>query len=392
MSVQVLSNVRVGIITRDWDAEALDSIASGVSFRITEPGKSDIDQQPGYYSIHSPLYGTEYGDEHAYEDRYSCKCGNLIGKNFDGVTCPKCKTKVEFVDIDMTKTGRIIIDDYCILQSAYYKKLRSFLGAKILDSIFNYVDPELRPDPQKNQDHPYTGIGITEFQERFDEVMRHYLKKATTPKKQYLYKQIMSHKEQVFTHSIPVYSSHLRLFVIKQDEIKYSDEDKLFKQIFTNVQILNNKFDLTKRVESILKKKFRVDQVRAQHVLYKIQLDLDKLWNLTFETVKKKTGTIRDSIVGGRLNYTARNVIIPSKDLRADEIIIGYTTFLEMFKLEIISILVNMQHVEYVEAWSRYEKAQINFDPYIYKIMEYMVNNNDIICEINRNQLWGFAA
>ena len=55
MSTQVLSNIRVHIVTRDWDAMALDQIASGVGFRITEPGKSDIDQQPGYYSIHSPL-------------------------------------------------------------------------------------------------------------------------------------------------------------------------------------------------------------------------------------------------------------------------------------------------------------------------------------------------
>jgi hypothetical protein len=274
---------------------ALDQISSGVGFRITEPGKSDIDQQPGYYSIHSPLYGTDYSSERAYEDRYSCRCGNLIGKNFDGVTCPKCKTKVEFVDIDMTKTGWIIMDEYCIIQSAYYKKIRSFLGPKIFEGIINYIDPDIRAfDP----DHPYVGIGITEFKERFHEIMNRYLKKATTDKKRSLYKQIMENENHVFTHCIPVYSSHLRLFVIKQDEIKYSDEDKLYKQIFTNVQILNNKFELTKRIEGNFKRRFKVDIVRSEHILLKIQHDLNKLWDFTFETVKKKTGTIRDQIIG----------------------------------------------------------------------------------------------
>lgn len=388
MSTEVLSNARMRLVTADWDAQALDEISSGRGFRITEAGKSDTNQEAGYYSIHSPLYGTDYSSERAFEDRYSCRCGNLIGKNFEGIVCPKCKSRVEFVDIDMTKTGWIIIDDYCIIQSEFYKKLKLYIGARTFDSMLNYVDPAVR---QVNPTQPYDGIGIIEFRERFDEIMNRYYKKNNA-KKESLYMQIMSNKDSVFSHAIPVYSSHLRLFVIKADEVKYSDEDTLFKQIFTNVQILNSKFELTRRIESNLKRKFKVDTVRNEHILLKIQNDLNKLWDLTFETIKKKTGTIRDQCLGGRINFTARNVIIPSKKLRSDEIEIGYTTFLEMFKLEIISLLVATQNITHAEAWKIWDDATINFDESIYKIMDYMVTNRNVLVEINRNPTINYGS
>ena len=64
-----------------------------------------------------------------------------------------------------------------------------------------------------------------------------------------------------------------------------------------------------------------------------------------------------------------------------------------MYKLEIISLLVNMQNISHVEAWDTWEAGTINFDPFLFKIMEYMVNEKGVICEINRNrQMLGFAA
>ena len=381
MSVKVLSNSRVRLTTLDWDSQALDEISSGVGFRITEPGKSDINQAPGMYSIHSPLYGTDYSSERAFEDRYKCSCGNLIGANFDGMICPKCKTKVEYVGIDMSKTGWIILDEYCIIQTEYYKKIQAFIGAKNFRNIITYIEPDLRPNDPSN---PYVGIGLIEFKEKFVEIMNRYLRKASS-KKESLYIHIMAHISHVFAHSIPVYSSHLRMFVIKGDEIRYSDDDKLFKQIFTNVSILNNKFELTRRMEGTFKRKFKVDIVRNEHILLKIQDDLNKLWDLTFEDIKKKNGTIREQCLGGRLNFTARNVIIPNKHLRADEITLGYTTFLELYKLEIISFLVTTMEISHAEAWRIWSEATINFDPTVYKIMERMVTTRDVIVEINRN-------
>ena len=61
-----------------------------------------------------------------------------------------------------------------------------------------------------------------------------------------------------------------------------------------------------------------------------------------------------------------------------------------LYKLEIISILIKMYGIQYSSAWEMWERATINFNELIYKIMDYMVNHRKIYCEINRNpkQTW----
>ena len=85
------------------------------------------------------------------------------------------------------------------------------------------------------------------------------------------------------------------------------------------------------------------------------------------------------------MNFTARNVIIPAKHLRANEIELGYTTFLELYKLEIISVLEKMYGLPPAEVWAMWQRATVNFDERVYKVMEYIINRGDAIVEINRN-------
>lgn len=289
-SSKIILNRTTRLKTADWDARAREDISSGKGFRITEDGKSDMNTEAGTYSIHSPLYGTDFHDEHAFEDRYSCKCGTYTGKNFNGMMCPNCKTKVQFIDVDITTTGWIILDRDYIINPIYYKKIRTFIGTKIFPEILKFKD-----DHEKGDSSPFDGIGCVEFRERFDEVMDFFMKKHhSNQKKRELYFFIMARRDLVFTHSIPVYSTHLRPFVIRGSEIKYSDDDKLFKHIYTNSKMLNDRYELERRIEVAKKRKNpkrnSVQYLRREHILYSIQNDLDKLWESSFETIKKKSG------------------------------------------------------------------------------------------------------
>lgn len=84
------------------------------------------------------------------------------------------------------------------------------------------------------------------------------------------------------------------------------------------------------------------------------------------------------------VNYTARNVIIPAKHLRANEIELGYITFLELFKLEIISLMGAMYDIPDPEVWSIWQNAVVHYDDRVYKVMQYMVRKG-VYVEINRN-------
>lgn len=380
-------NARVRIQAYDWDRERIQQLRSGVGFKITQKGKTDKDLKPGMYSIHSPLYGTDWGDDHAFEDRYSCQCGNLIGKSFLGKTCPACKTKVEFVDIDLRKTGWIVLEKDKIIQPLFYEIIENFIGGSHtkssvpLSSILTYVEPS-KIKPEDSEKNPFFGIGIIEFQSRFKEIMDYFLK---INKKIAVYQYIMINSDIIFTSSIPVFSSYLRPFIISGEDIKYTDEDKLFRQIYTNSTLLNDKYVLERRVDSAVKRNKDIFYLRRESILFDIQSKLVKLWELVFNTINKKTGWIRSHITGGRMNFTARNVIVPGPNLKADEISIGYTTFLELYKLEIIALLRKIYKLSDPVAWHICEFATHSFDERIYKLMCYLVDNTQPYILLNRN-------
>ena len=381
-------NHRVKLVTVDWDKRCQIEIAAGKGFRITEEGITDKNDTPGLHSIHSPLYGTDWADEDAFKDRYSCACKKLIGKNFEGTVCPDCGKPVQFIDIDIEKNGWIIIDDFKIIQSEYYKKLNSFIGKRVFPSIIKYVDEPDR-DPDKVKNCPFYGIGIMEFERRFKEIMEYYLVKN---KKVNMFILIMSNIDKVFASCIPVYSTYLRPLSCRGEEIRYTDEDLLFRSIFTNTELLNDQYKLDKKLDTYKKRKKNIFFLRKENILFSIQMSLNKLWDLSFEAIKKKTGRIRENLLGGRLDYTARNVIIPNPHLNADEVELGYITFLELYKLQIISFMVEMYQISYVEAWDIWEKASVCFSEDVYSLMQYMVKKQRLVIIINRNPTINYGS
>lgn len=390
MKGRVICNRRVVMRTVNWDKLCDKQLESGIGFRITEPGKTDADERPGYHSIHSPLYGSDYDDEKPYENMFSCKCKNLIGKRYadNHEICPICGTPVEFVDLDLRVTGWIILDRDYIMQPEFFKKVENFIGAKRFEAIITYKDPDERVE---NKSNPFEGIGLIELRERFSEVMDFFLKK--NKKKIQAYMFIMSNIEHVWAHCIPVYNKHLRPFYVTATDVKYSKEDRIFKQIFSDHQALNDDFVLAKKQENQEKRKGKddkprkgtVDYLRRENIIFHIQQNLDMLWNLSFKSLDKKEGIIQDQILGGRYDYTARNVIVPDASLRQDEIAIGYLTFAEMMKFQIVRYLVELYQISDSKAWEIWSNARYEFNPHVYDIMQMMIKRRDLYVLIGRN-------
>ena len=190
---------------------------------------------------------------------------------------------------------------------------------------------------------------------------------------------------------------HLRQFVVRDNDIKYSDEDTLFRRIFSNSELLNDSFELQRRRRVRADRERRriakgeeprpgtMDYLRRENILFSIQLDLDKLWDLSFESIDKKTGIIRMQISGGRQNYTARNVIISGVGLRQDQIRIGYITFLEVFKLEVLKALIDEYNITYNEASDMWSAASTVFDQNVYDVMCHIIQRSPIYITICRN-------
>ena len=379
-----ICNPRFRIIVSDWDSKCRDQITTGVGFRITEKGKTDIDLEPGLYSIHSPLYGTDWKDENAFEDRFSCRCGNLVGRRYmDSETvCPICNKGVRFIDTKLKTTGWFILDRNVIINPGMYKKLGWFFSNQHLYQMLKYVPEQERSKYMDSKSSPFYGIGMIEFYERFDEILNFYYARN---KKHDGYCHFKMFRNEIFTHSIPCYNMALRKWMARNGDIKYSKEDKIFMKLYSDHMLLNDDFEWQRRVD--YRKGVRKDTayLRKENILHRIQGYANDLWDLSFESIERKEGIINEQILGGRLNFTARNVIVPAPHLRVDEISLGYTTFHEIYRLELVALIHELYGVDFPVAWNMWAAASAVYSDKMYQLMTYLMTHNNMYISIDRN-------
>ena len=154
--------------------------------------------------------------------------------------------------------------------------------------------------------------------------------------------------------------------------------DTCYNKIYSSVKAINASED-----NSILSKKKRIT-IPTHVKLYNLQRSLMEIWQLCFETLDTKEGHIKDGVLAGRINFTARNVIIPDKTLKANEVKLSYICAMELYKFEIMSYLVNIQMISEAEAYDEWYRGTINFSEKIYSILKYMTESRDMYILLNR--------
>ena len=89
--------------------------------------------------------------------------------------------------------------------------------------------------------------------------------------------------------------------------------------------------------------------------------------------------------ITGRINYSARNVIIPDPTLKANEVRVGYKCFMELYKQELIAIISKSKSITENEAHTLWHNAMINFSETFYQAMLHIIKNFDPCILLNRN-------
>lgn len=376
----------------DWDTECRIDLMTGKGFVVKDKTFKDKDKkQKSIHGIQSPLFGTDWEDENAFEDRYSCKCKNLMGKIYEGETCHKCGTIVEYRDVDLSMTGWIILKHAKIIQPLYYRLLASIIGEK--GAFLQTITPDYDIDrdgnikeieqPENKTKAPFAGIGITGLYERYHEVLDYY--RAKKKNKAQLIDMIYNERDKAFASCIPVYSSILRPVSFNDVEYSYTKIDSKYNTIRIKANLLNN-IDFEDKEES---ETYRF--IHSQNILISLQKKIMEINQLTMGHIESKHGHIREEIHGGRVNYAARSVIIPDPKLRADEVSMSYIVFLELYRHEIVGLMVKMTNISYTHATDMVNAAFTSFNEMIYKIMKYMIDKFEPIVGVNRNPTinWG---
>lgn len=323
---------------------------------------------------------TDFGDTSAFEERYSCKCKKYIGKMYQDMVCEVCGEPVAYHDIDLTKTGWIILNNFKVIAPIYAEKLMTALGGMDGDKVLNKIletsyDDEGHvnyTDKEKIQlkKHPYIHKGMLWLQENIDEVLTYYekMKTKTNQNQKKLFKELKDDVYQIFTSCLPVYSALLRT------ELPGEKGSKLFKlKINTTYQAL---IRISNYLNGIDKDDFRDCTNTINIQLAAMQTEIAVIFDDTYKSFTKKSGIIYSKVIGGRYNYSARNIITPSSGyLRADEVELSYSTFMELYRSELINFYHKMQNCTIVEASNVWKKGTVCFNKTLYNIMLYMVTD-----------------
>lgn len=341
-----------------------------------------------------------FGDMDSKED-YSCECGKLQGKFYEGTTCPSCKKEVEFIGMNINKYGWIdlSLSEYSedgakikegngckVIEYIPYLQLEKVIGRDNLKNIIHTKNvititgeidtEELELQRSTSPEAKYYWLGLDNFYNQYEEVLDYYFN-LRERKHENLY-NYLKNKEQVFTDKIPVISIILRPAMRTEDGLKLDDINIKYQNILKNLKILK---------DPVMMKIIRdatIEQIQAEYML---------LSEKVLDSIKSKSGLIRNQICGTRINFSARNIISPANaGVKIDEIVLPYLTFLELYKFEIINILKTTENISIKAAEKEWFKATLKFNEKIYLIMTKMIEDNEVGVLLNRNPTISYGS
>lgn len=375
----------------DLDFECQYDLATKHGIRINSP-ESFKKSEKVYNGLQSVFFGSDFSDEQSFAERYRCKCGKYIGKMYEGTLCEKCGSTVQYVDVDLSKFGWIILDHFKVMSPIYAQKLTEALGTadseKVLTRIIETDFPGEEKSPiQAHRDaellkkHPFCKKGMRWLVAHIDEVLDYYEPKK--PAKAKLFAELRADKDKMFTSCIPVYSSVLRI------ETPGEKDKKLYKLRINTYYLSLIRSSNAINEKGNPKNMDKNDFIVVDRFLYQMHKEILNLFQEIFNILSGKKGVINSRVIAGRYNFSARMIISSSSgELRADEVELPYIAFMELFRYEIINIYAKIQSCTIMEAQNVWERGLVHFDKTLYRIMEYMCkeNRDDITIIINRKK------
>jgi hypothetical protein len=304
----------------------------------------------------------------------SCECKAFRGNYYAGHKCPHCGTVVssEFTS-DMTHINWIVLPDHVppVLHPVFFMLLKEWLGktasantkGRTKISLIQAILDPAETLPMGVRSH-IKKQGFKHFHENHEEIMNFFFTtyrptkvNKNTPFIKLLYEE---YKEILFTKKIPTLHPSLTP-IAKEGKMKAIDPAAASIMAATsNASILG--------FES---KRCLTENKYVDKMLWKVYADI---MNYVELIITKKYGDkyahVRRHMMGARIHYSARSVIVPIVDPhRGDEIHIPWKIALGGFKNELLNVLTNRKGLSFNDALMKYTTALVRYDDEIYRIM-----------------------
>ena len=319
---------------------------------------------------------------------YTCQCGTYYGISAGGTICPQCDVEITS-NVKRRRQFAKIALPIPVINPIFYDLVVKLCGSdikKALDLLLtndksflfvsrtvskdsNYIDYEVGENlvPDEKFPRPYDKF---EKLQAIEEMV-----KIGIDLDQKKCKYLKDNIDKLFMNNIIVLPPDLRPTSISSSNFNEQAVDKInryYTQILMKVKGIRNAIVNVSKDKKIFYYNFT-----------KLQKNVNELYDHILSKLSKKEGLIRGNILGKRIDFSGRAVIIPDPSLKLDECTIPYTMFLELFKPKIIQKLVEIGEFKSVnKAITFIDECIKTKSLKLLKICEYL--SKDEYCILNR--------
>jgi len=313
---------------------------------------------------------------------YTCQCGTYYGISGSGGTCATCEVDVVNSNVRRKRFAKIILP-IGVVNPLFYDLLCDLGGRsikKVLDQLMKDENSILVYDDEEE-------AWNVEKQNPEDVNRTHLVGTAAI---EVLVKDISDYRVEIGDDAWTIIQDNMDQLIIDQVIVLPPDLRPASKKISKKGQVSSDK--INRYYTQILTKKeamretivdARVDR-NLFYVYYRqLQKDVNELYAYILEKMSKKEGLIRGNILGKRIDFSGRAVIVPDPTLSMEYCSLPYLMFLELFKLKIAKKIIELRRFKKINnAIDFIDKCIETNNPVLFNTCEDIAK--DEVCLLNR--------
>src|SRR5699024_164007 len=260
------------------------------------------------------------------------------------------------IDLDNVQNyGMVDLGDNFIINAIAYPRLKKLMPNNKFENMIRY-EPSIDENgeyEEKEEKDKYKNIGLEEFRKKLLNIMRTQVSNKNKELPEYKRVIQMYFEGHLFHDYIHVFSPKLRPAMVNKKDKSYSFSqiNSFYNTAISHANALNDLDSKFSHEDNLLQR---------NNLLFQLQQDANIIMNMIIdENIKGKKGTIRKSILGSRVNYSSRLVIAPNPTLRMNEVVMNYSTFLELYRNLLTNLIVKSERITYKEANDIIEDAKL---------------------------------
>ena len=316
------------------------------------------------------------------EKNYTCQCGTYYGISGSGGTCSTCGVDVVNSNVRRKRFAKITLPVE-VVNPLFYDLVVNIGGRTMkvmLDKLmkdensilyFDEEDEQWVVEKRNPEDVNRTSLIGTEAIKVLVEDMADYKISIGEEKWQIIKDNI----DQLTIKYVIVLPPDLRPAskkISKKGQVSSDRINRYYTQILTKKEAMN---------ETI------VDPTIDRNLFYnyyrQIQKDVNELYAYILEKMSKKEGLIRGNILGKRIDFSGRAIIVPDPTLSMEYCSLPYLMFLELFKLKIAKKIISIGRFKKINNALDFIDECIQLDNHVlFNICKELAKNE--VCLLNR--------